>query len=314
MHVHNFVIVSQYYHMNKLLIICGPTATGKTKIAIDLAKKFNGELIGADSRHVYKGLNILTGKDLPVDGTKIWATDLVEMRVPYSVSQYQQLARGIIDRIQIRGNLPILVGGTGLYIRAVTQHIDTVLVPPNISLRDTVYKQTLPELQKTLQFLDPPKWGSMNSSDRANPRRLARAIEVAKWYQSHPKNDNPRDASYDSCWIGLTGPLEVLKKNIEQRVRARFAHGVVDEVRSLGNTIDDATLPAATSLGLAIVQGVVAGQLQEAEAVIQWTSQEFAYAKRQLTWFRKEQRVHWFDITQKNYQTDIEALVREWYT
>ena len=137
--------------MNKLLIICGPTATGKTKIAIDLAKKFNGELVGADSRHVYKGLTILTGKDLPIDGTKIWATNIVEVHDPYSVSQYQQLARGTIDDIHTRGNLPILVGGTGLYIRAVVNQIDTVYVPPNLSLRDELYKQSISELQKILQ-------------------------------------------------------------------------------------------------------------------------------------------------------------------
>lgn len=300
--------------MNKLLIICGPTATGKTKIAIDLAKKLHGELIGADSRHVYKGLTILTGKDLPVDGTKIRATDLVEIHVPYSVSQYQLLARRIIDDIRMRGHLPILVGGTGLYIRSVTQHIDTVSVPPNIPLRDTLYKKTIPELQQTLQSVDPFKWGSMNSSDRANPRRLVRAIEVAMWYQGHPKKDVQPSRSYDTCWIGLTGSLKVLKKNIEQRVRTRFSQGVVEEVRSFDKTLDDGAHPAASALGLDLVRKVILGTSDEEEAIMLWIAQEFAYAKRQLTWFRKVRDIHWFDITDKNYHTEIESLVRAWYS
>lgn len=299
--------------MKKVLIICGPTATGKTKIAIDLAKKFNGELVGADSRHVYKGLTILTGKDLPADGMKIWATDLVENNVPYSVSQYQQVARRIIDDIHKREKLPILVGGTGLYIRSVTQPIDTISVPQNIPLRDTLDKQTIPELQHKLQFLNPSKWGSMNASDRANPRRLVRAIEVASWNSSHQITRDQVPA-LDVLWIGLNGSLDVLKKNIEQRVRVRFSQGVVDEVKSFGASISDEAFPVSTSIGLSVVRKVIAGQCSEDEAVRQWTAREFAYAKRQLTWFRNVRDIHWFDITHKNYQTDIETLVREWYT
>lgn len=299
--------------MNKVLIICGPTATGKTALAVSLGKVFDGELVSADSRHVYKGLDILTGKDRPSDGTKIWATDLVELHDSYSVSQYQHVVRRIIHEIQMRGTLPILVGGTGLYIRSVTEHIDTVSVPPNRSLRDTLYTQTVTELQHKLQFLDPSKWESMNGSDRANPRRLVRAIEVAKWNSTHPiARDQVPDL--DVLWIGLTGSLEVLKTNIQQRVRARFAQGVVDEVKSLGESIRDNAFSASTSLGVSVVRKVIRGQLGKEEAVKQWTTQEFAYAKRQLTWFRKEKEVHWFDITYKNYQTDVEALVRAWYT
>ncbi|MEK7543447.1 MAG: tRNA (adenosine(37)-N6)-dimethylallyltransferase MiaA [Patescibacteria group bacterium] len=299
--------------MNKLLIICGPTATGKTRIASDLAKKFNGELVGADSRHVYKGLNILTGKDLPIDGTKIWAVDLVEAHEHYSVSQYQQFARGIIDDIHIRGNLPILVGGTGLYIRSVIKSIDTAAIPQNPSLRTTLYLQSVSQLQKILLSLDPKKWGNMNTSDRNNPRRLVRAIEVATWNTGHQKSQD-HAPTFDVLWIGLTASLDKLRDNIKARVRARFTQGVVEEVRLLGKTLDDTMLPAATSLGLTIVRGVVSGQLREDDAIEQWTTQESSYAKRQLTWFRKDTSIHWFDITNGQYQREVEALVKEWYT
>lgn len=299
--------------MNKLLIICGPTATGKTKIAIDLAKKFNGELIGADSRHVYKGLGILTGQDKPPDYAKIWVTDFVDPRDQFSVSHYQRLAREALSGIQHRGKLPILIGGTGLYIRSVVEQIDTASVPQNLSLRNTLSPYPVGKLQITLQSIDPSKWGSMNESDRANPRRLVRAIEVATWNTKHQKSKD-QAPSLDVVWIGLTASAEKLRGNIQERVISRFAQGVVEEVKSFGKTLDDGSLPAATSLGLMIVREVVAGRLRQDEAIAQWTAQEFAYAKRQLTWFRKEPRVHWFDITDKNYQTDVETLVREWYS
>lgn len=299
--------------MNKLLIICGPTATGKTALAVSLGELFNAELVSADSRHVYKGLDILTGKDRPSDGTKIWATDLVELQDSYSVSQYQHVARCSIQEIQMRGVLPILVGGTGLYIRSVTEHIDTVSVPPNSSLRALLDRQTVAELQHKLQFLDSSKWGSMNPSDRANPRRLVRAIEIATWNSTHPIARDQAPA-FDALWIGLTAPLDGLKKNIEQRVRRRFAQGVVDEVKSLGPSISSDLLPVSTSLGLSVVRKLIHGQLTQDDAITQWTALEFAYAKRQHTWFRKISDIHWFDISRKNYQTDVEALVGAWYS
>lgn len=324
--------------MNKLLIICGPTATGKTALAVTLGTMFVAELVSADSRQVYKNLDIISGKDLftkefieklridvqigdlryslapyQFHGVSIWLYDVVEANGEFSVNQYQTLARRVVADIQKAKKLPIVVGGTGLYIRSLTQCIDTISVPQNISLRKSLNTKSITELQQDLMVRDSTKWMNMNSSDRANPRRLIRAIEVAVWKLAHPIVGDQTPA-FDVLWIGLTGPLEVLKNNIERRVRARFAQGVVEEVRSFGKTVDDIAGPAASALGLDIVRKVIAGQLAEDDAVIQWTVQEFAYAKRQLTWFRKIGAIHWFDITQKNYQTDIQTLVRKWYT
>lgn len=297
----------------KLLIICGPTATGKTKLALAIAKKFDGELVSADSRHVYKGLDILTGKDLPMDETKLWLYDVTKPSEPFSVSLYQRLARKIIDDIQKRGKLPVLVGGTGLYIRAVVGHIDTVSVPQSLSLRNKLSKQAVPDLQKTLISLDPGKWGIMNTSDRQNPRRLVRAIEVANWNRTHKKKKD-QTPSYDTLWVGLNGSLKLLQENIEKRVRARFARGVVDEVKHLGKTLNDPSIPAATSLGLAVVRRYTAGEIDEEEAVHQWTAQEYDYARRQLTWFRKDKEIHWFDIADQQVEQRIIDMVKSWYT
>lgn len=300
--------------MRKVLIICGPTATGKTKLALALAKKFNGELVSADSRQVYKGLDILTGKDLPVDDIPLWLYDVALPSEPFSVAQYQRLARAVIDDIHRRGKLPILVGGTGLYIRAVVQPIDTASVPQNLSLRKKLHKAAVPQLQKTLMLLDPEKWDQMNHSDSRNPRRLVRAIEVATWNKSHKRAEAQRAPSYGALWIALTGSRELLKENIENRVRARFSQGVMDEVEKLGDTAGDRSLPAATSLGLVFVRRHIAGEISLEKTIKQWTAQEYDYAKRQLTWFRKEKDISWFDISNADFQKQVEALVGKWYT
>ena len=299
--------------MNKLLIICGPTATGKTALALQIARAYHAKCIAADSRHVYQGLDILTGKDLPHDGTKIWATNLVTPHEPYSVAQYQQTARAIISAVHKRGAMAILVGGTGLYIWAVVGRVDTARVPQNSALRTTLSSYSIAQLQAKLRCADGCKWQYMNRSDRMNPPRLIRAIEVASWKSTHPMVSD-QAPGYDALWIGLSGPLEVLKKNIKQRVLARFAHGVVGEVKSFDASESGTTHQASTSLGLSVIRRCIAGQLHKDEVVGQWTQEEYAYVKRQLTWFRKVPDIHWFDITKKNYHTDIGTLVREWYT
>lgn len=332
---------------NKLLIICGPTATGKTKLAIALAKQCNGELVSADSRQVYKGGDILTGKGLPkntkypfdkaqgrqisnikyrfrrreyrlpiysIDGIPLWLYDVVESNEPFSVALYQQLARAVIADIQKRGKLPMLVGGTGLYIRAVTRPIETASVPQNPTLRAELGNQSLAELAARLQSDDPEKWIRMNQSDRQNPRRLVRAIEVGAWYGHHRWGAKEQAPSYDTLWIGLTGSRKTLRRVIEQHVRERFAQGVVDEVKRLGDSLDKRTLPAATSLGLATVRRYIAGDIDREEAIRLWSAQEYDYAKRQMTWFGKEQVIRWFDITEKQYKGDVALIVQAWYT
>lgn len=293
--------------MKKLLIICGPTATGKTKLSSLLAKKFDGELVSADSRHVHKGLDILTGKDLPTDDTRLWLCDVIEFSEPFSVAQYQRLAREAIADIQARGELPILVGGTGFYIRAIVKRIDTLSVPQNLSLRNKLYKASVSELQKILSRLDSKKWKQMNSSDRQNPRRLVRAIEVATWDKSHKRANDQRIPSYDTLWIGLTGSPKLLKENVEKRVRARFDRGVVDEVKRYG-------IVGTTALGFSTVHRYIAREIHKEEAIRLWTAQEYAYARRQLTWFRKDKEIHWFDIADQQVEQRIIDMVKSWYT
>src|SRR3989344_1522932 len=151
-----------------MLVICGPTATGKTKLGIFLAQKFNGEIISADSRQVYKFMDIGTGKEWD-EGVKIWGYDLVDPKKNFSVFEYLKFVRKALDDIWKRGKLPILVGGTGLYIKAVVEGIDTLNIPKNEDLRKSLEEKNVSELYEKLATLDSSKAASLNISDKNNP-------------------------------------------------------------------------------------------------------------------------------------------------
>ena len=210
--------------MNKLLFIVGPTATGKTALALSLAKKFGGELISADSRQVYRGMDIGTGKDLPSnselrimnyelgirskklkigyrkrDEVPIWLVDIVEPDYVFNVGEYKHLAGEIIQDIQARKKLPIVVGGTGLYVRALLRPWDEIFIPPNAILRRKLDKLTVEELQIELKKITAEKFESMNHSDQNNPRRLIRAIEIETWKSvRHPRVNEDLDSRFSA--------------------------------------------------------------------------------------------------------------------
>ena len=185
--------------MKKLLVILGPTATGKTDLALYLAKKFNGELVSCDSRQIYGGLDIGTGK-MPsnstyevkrirpcrsndigyweIDGIKIWMYDVVSPKKQYSVADYVKDADRVIGEIRAKGKLPIIVGGTGLYLKAIFEGLPNLAIPVDKKLRNRLAKLSKAELQEKLKKVSPEKWESLNQSDRENSRRLIRAIEL----------------------------------------------------------------------------------------------------------------------------------------
>lgn len=282
--------------MNKLLIVCGPTGAGKTKVALSLAKKFNGELVNADSRQVYKGLDALTGKDRSKE-VSIWLYDIVDTDHEFSVAHFVTLARSVIATIQKKGTLPIVVGGTGFYLHALTESIDTISIPPNVALRKKLDTSSVANLQKKLSMVDPMKFDQMNASDRSNPRRLIRAIEVAGkiFPQSTP--------TYDALWIGLTGQLSVLRQRIYQRVARRWN----DALRELRND-----LPPI--LGTRSLLAYTKGEITKEKALHIWADAEFQYAKRQMTWFKKQTDIQWFDVSDKAFESKVEASVSGWYT
>lgn len=302
--------------MRKLLIVCGPTATGKTALALFLARKFKGELVSADSKQVYKGLNIGTGKDLPlINGTRLWGYDLVGPKDDFSVAQYVAFAQRTIGSIQERGKLPILVGGTGLYIKAIVDGIPTVKIPQNKSLRKNLASKDANELFEMLAQLDPIRAGTLNASDKKNPRRLIRGIEIATWKLGsgrkglEAKTTKPSSALF----IGLTAPREFLFKKIKNRVKARLQAGVEEEIKKLiesGVSWDNQSM---SSLGYRQWRGYFEGELTRGEAIKNWEQEEKKYSKRQVTWFKRDKRINWFDITSSGWEKKVEKLVKKWY-
>lgn len=294
--------------MGKLLVICGPTATGKTKLALGLSESLHGELISADSRQVYKGMDIGTGKDRPKDIT-VWGLDIADPKEEFSVSEYQKFAREKILEIWKRGRLPILVGGTGFYISAVIDGIDTIAIPKDESLRKKLTTNNTDELFEILLHANSEKAKSLNDSDKRNPARLIRAIEVAK-----SKSDaKDTELSADILFIGLRSDKTKLDNLIKARVEQRLSLGFEQEVEDLlarGVRWEDQSMK---SLGYRQWRDYKLGLMTKETAVSSWIREEQKYAKRQLTWFNRDPRIVWFDIFEGHWQENVEKLVLTWY-
>src|SRR5258708_14649505 len=279
--------------IQKLLVICGPTATGKTELALQLAKEFNGTLGSADSRQVYKYMDIGTGKG----SEKILGYDLVRPDEEFSVSSYSRFASQAIEEIQKEKKLPILVGGTGLYIKAVVDGIGTINIPRILKLRSQLEGKKPEELFEILKKLDPHRTNSMNNSDKNNPRRLIRAIEISN-LPAFPAGKQFTKPNYDVLMIGLIAPLPELKKRIENRVEERIKNGFEKEIDLLKEKDLFRYVPRVT-LGY-----------KDWPDIGKWKIEEFKYAKRQITWFKKDKRINWFSVGE---QKEVENLIKKWY-
>ena len=315
--------------MNKLLVICGSTAAGKTKLALHVAKKFNGEIISADSRQVYKSMDIGTGKDLPnnsqlitnnskfgyylFDGVKVWGLDLVNPNEEFSVAHYQKIAQKIIKNIQSRKKLPILVGGTGLYIKAIVEGIETIGIPPNKKLRKDLQKLTTTQLQNYLKKINIFHFNKLNRSDKHNPRRLIRAIEIAKLKQLNHIKKLKKNIPYNTLIVGLKSDNQTLYQRIDQRVEKRIKEGAQKEIRNLLKKGYSWKLPSMSALGYRQWRLSFEGKETKEQAIKKWKFTEHAYCRRQLTWFKKIKKIHWFDIKTKKFAKKIENQVKDWY-
>lgn len=275
--------------MNKLVCIVGSTGTGKTKKAIELSREKPSIIISADSRQVYRGMDIVTGKDHP-KGIKIYGIDIVDPDESCSVAVWYESVMPHINKAWDEGKQVIMVGGTGLYVKALTDGIPTMQVPINQSLRDELATLSIIELQNKLRLLDPFKWNAMNNSDQNNPRRLTRAIEIAK--SSHPRS-TIHDQS--SIIIGLRYSVESIQRNkIIERVNARIKQGAIQEIESLFKKYGG-EIQSMTAIGYKSIIRFIKNQIDEDTMIESWVEGELAYAKRQMTWFRK-QPVIWYDI------------------
>lgn len=277
----------------KIIVILGPTASGKSSLAIKLAEKFGGEIVNADSRQVYKKMDIGTGKTDSL-GSKIphHLLDIVAPNKPFSLAQYQRMAFRAIDDILKRKKIPIICGGTGLYIRAIVDNLDIPKVAPNPILRQKLEKQTAAKLFSQLKTLDPK---TAKIIDRHNKRRLIRALEVVLTKQTSfselQKTKKPR---YKVLQIGLNVDRQILRQRIEKRFNQMIKDGLINETKSLLNKYP-ANIPSMSGIGYLEMGQYLAGEISLDEAIQKAVARTYQYSKRQMTWFKKDERIKWID-------------------
>lgn len=266
-----------------LLAIVGPTASGKTGLAIEIAKRCNGEIIAADSRTVYKGLDIGTAKPTVDEkqGIPHFGLDLVSPGQSFTVGDFKTYADAKIREIKQRNNIPILVGGTGLYIDSVLY--DFSLAPPNEVLRESLQRLGIIELQKKIQAA-----GLVMPENKENKRHLIRTLERGDTIP-HKKS-----LPAGSVVIGINPQREILRNRIEQRAKAMLAAGVLTEVE-WGLAQYGLDSEAMTGGIYRIFRDVVWGKLTEQQAIDLFVTSDMQLAKRQITWFKRNSDIKWFE-------------------
>lgn len=263
--------------MKKALIICGPTATGKTKLALQLAKELNGELVSADSRQVYLGNDIETGKDKDIienSRIKIWLLDILNQNEEFSVSAWRKLAKKAISDILSRDKLPIIVGGSGLYIKSLIQELPDIDVPYDTKLRKDMENKSAVELFNYLKSLNSQKADLLNNSDKHNKRRLIRSIEISTSPSTRlgegDGGGEVRGLRVRYLQVGLTAP----KNELIKRIKTRVADRGLDKSFEI---------------------------------------KEINIMKNQLVWFKKQPHTTWFDISTPGWDTAAIQLAQNWY-
>ena len=283
-----------------LLVVLGPTASGKTRLGVRLAHAFGGEVVSADSRQVYRGLDIGSGKDLAeyvVDGAPVpyHLIDIVDISEEFSVFNYQKRCFEVLEDLWARGRLPVLVGGTGLYIESVLQGYRMVEAPENPALRAALTDMSLDALAERLRALKPRLHNTTDLNDRG---RLVRAIEIAEHAATHEAEPAPR---IEPVILGTEWPRDVLRARIRERLVARIEQGMIEEVERL--RADGVTLERLRLLGLEYrhVADFLDGRIKNRNDLIQKLSSAiYQFARRQMTWFRRMGRhgatIHWIPL------------------
>ncbi len=291
--------------MNQLIVILGPTATGKSELAIKLAKQFSGEIISADSRQIYKGMDIGTAKIKPEQMQEIphYLIDIIKPSQNFTLAKYQNKAIKLIKQIQKKNKLPFLVGGTGLYIQSIVDNLNIPEVKPDKKLRNKLEKLSNQELYQKLKKLDP---AGLKMIDINNQRRLIRALEVClKTKQPFSQQRQKGKTLFNTLQIGLKLNFTNLEEKIAKRTEQMIQQGLIQEVENLLKKYSP-DLPAFNSIGYQEIIQYLNNQisLKQAKELINLHTRQ--YAKRQMTWFKRDKKINWI----RNYQ-QAKKLIKE---
>jgi len=298
----------------KIIAVIGPTASGKTSMAIKLAKKFNGEIVNTDSRQIYKYLDIGTAKgdvkkmkdfyvDIPkkfqikdmklkklnvydLEGTRIHLINILEPDKTLTLAQYQKLANCVIKDILKRNKIPILVGGTGLYIDSIVKDYKIPKVKPDMKLRKKLNEKSVDELKLILKEINIKKFKDLNNSDRNNPRRLIRIIEIEK-NRGRKNEDIKYSDKYEALYIMPKRTRKELYERINKRAEIILESGLIEEVKGLIDKGYEFKTPAFTSISYPIVKDYIEGKINKKELLEKFRQGDRNYARRQRTWFKR---------------------------
>ncbi|QQG46372.1 MAG: tRNA (adenosine(37)-N6)-dimethylallyltransferase MiaA [Candidatus Niyogibacteria bacterium] len=286
---------SQQAISKKIIVIVGPTASGKSALGVRLAKKVNGEIISADSRQIYKGLNLASGKITASEmaGVPHHCLDLVSPKTVFSAGNYAECAKKAIVDIQKRGKIPIIVGGTGFYIDVALGRMKTAGVAPDWKLRKNLEKKSVTVLFKILKKLDQKR---AETIEPQNKRRLIRAIEIAKSPSkkiANKKSGNEIYQYFDVLWIGTKIKPEELRKKINSRLNKRLRAGMVREIKKLRQK--GVSWKRLDDLGLEPrwISRYLRGKISKDEMISGLLISIWRYSRRQMTWFKRNKNIRW---------------------
>ncbi|MCE7861873.1 MAG: tRNA (adenosine(37)-N6)-dimethylallyltransferase MiaA [Chloroflexi bacterium CFX2] len=298
-----------------VVLIVGPTAVGKTELAIQLAERMNGEIVSVDSRLFYRGMDIGTAKPSKEEMARAphHLVDIVDPDETLSLAIFQKMARDVIADIHERGRLPFLVGGTGQYIRSVTQGWNPPEVQPINRLRkvlEQLKEQRGKEwLHAKLQTLDPE---AATAIDLRNARRTIRALEVIfttgrKFSEQRAQSDSP----YQLITIGLTRPREELYRRVDERIEEMFAKGLLEEVKGLVERGYSPSLPSMSAIGYGECVSVIRGSMTVDQAKVEMKRKTRIFVRRQANWFKEsDPHIQWFHAERMGSPAKIEEFIR----
>ncbi|MFZ3074531.1 MAG: tRNA (adenosine(37)-N6)-dimethylallyltransferase MiaA [Minisyncoccales bacterium] len=293
---------------NKLIVIVGPNASGKSEIAVMIAKKFNGEVVSADSRQVYKGMDIGSGKITKKEmaGIRHHLLDVAAPRSVFTVTRYRKLALAAIKKIQKSDKIPILCGGTGFYVQSVIDGIVIPEVKPDWKLRKNLERKTVAELFAILKKLDPRRARTIESK---NPRRLIRAIEIVKTTKKPVPELKKQPLPYPILIIGIKKSETELKKLIAKRTEKRLKAGMTGEVKKLKESGLSWNKLESFGLEYRACAQFLQKKITRTEMIENIKKEDWQYAKRQIMWFKRDARVRWI----KN-KTQATALAKKYFS